>query len=456
MGKTEMLISNGIKNLKKNYYTKLPRTGIRPKLQSSLDIAWNQYAGALFTAINGGNTWENLQLVALAGLDQKLNWDDPDFGDYYFHKVTADLINSPGASYGKTTNSFSERYGAFIQDISVPPVDPIALSQAMLALTDYVNDETRHTDLIYNLNIEWRAFDVRQRNNLPSSLWVGYDDWWVQNGAKPYDMSLQVNLAYFQKFENLIQKAYNGGQNLDQILSAYGPSAKVKVKVPTNSTNSQVSGMAEIFPYQISDSYPNWLAGAKSGLLQKAVINVNKNSSTIDITNTTIAGGIGFGFGFFGGLLGGSRTTTQINTQSQNFSLQLEGVFNTFNILPGAWYSSNAFGLYKDGPFQPNSPTEHLYETSGLFGPKGFLSFEPLQAIVVYNPKLTVTFDSSDYHLFDQVTQGFTVFCIGPFVVGGGYYYDHQTSVTRDDDNFTFTIEIKDYAVLIGFNSQPI
>lgn len=423
---------------------------------SSIDDAWNLYAGSMKTLIGGTADMPNLQLVSLAGIEEKLNWDDSDFGDYYFHKVTCDLINTNGASYNKTDKSFSERYGLFIKDLQVPPVDLGALTKAIEAKNLLDSDETRHKELYDNLNLEWQAFDIRQRNNLPPICWVSFDDWWNNIAEDLYQRSREIVLAYYQNYKNWLQKAYNGGESISKILNAYDYTKKLKVKKPSASSSSHVGGIEEIYPYQISEDYKSWLNAAKNGQLARTQLTIKKDSYRSDVSQTDIGGGIGVGFGFFGALAFGQRRTLQIDTTSENFEMNFDGVFKMFNLFQSDWYNSSAFDLFRNGPFFPNSPMENLNRSNAIFGAKGFLSFKPARALVVFNPKLTMKFDRNIYHYFEQETSGFAGFCIGPFVIGGGSYYDHSISVTQDSDNFSFSFEIKNYAILIGSDNQEL
>ena len=431
---------------------------------TSIDDAWNAYSGAMQTFLGGGG-WPDLQLVSLADLQSAVNWDDPTYGDYYFNKVTCDLVNALGGTYGKTNRSFSETYGDFINDIFIPQPNADAQSQAKIALGNLLTDEQRHNTVMDNLNLAWQAFDASQRNGLPPSAWESYDDWWIDGGTPggavtgpqmQYNQSRELLLTYYQTYRYWLQQAFNGGETIANILQAYDISKKVKVKIPATNANTQTAGTIEVWPYQISESYSTWLANAKNGVYPRTSLNVDKNTFRYNLSQSTIAGGLGISLGFFGAIAGGVRNTITVDTQSTNFKLQFEGVFKTFNFIPGDWYKSDTFGFFKNGPFFPNSPSDTLNRSGALFSRTGLFNYEPTQAFVVYAPKVTITFDSDTYHYFEQTTQGFAGFCIGPFVVGGGSYYDHEVQINRNDDDFTFSFEISNYAILIGFNSQQL
>jgi len=461
--KNEKLIQSHQSFLRESFYSNReisnssePSNFLSAQILSSIDDAWNLYAGAMKVFVGGANDSPNLQLSSFASIEQKLNWDDPDFGDYYFHKISSDLINDRGANYSKTDKSFSERYGLFIGDITVPPMDMDALNKALEAKGLLDADERRHVDLYDNLNLEWQAFNVRQRNTLPPSQWKSFDQWWNDYAENNYRRSREIVLAYYQNYRSWIQKAFNGGEAISKILNAYQYAKKIKVKKPMSSSNSQVGGIIEIYPYQISEDYSSWLASAKRGDLARSNLTINKNTYRRNLAESNIAGGLGIGLGFFGAIAFGQRKTLQIDTTSENFSLTFEGVFKTFDILAGDWYNSSAFELFRTGPFYQNSPMENLNRTNSIFGPRGLLSFRPSKALVVYNPKMTVKFDRNIYHYFEQETRGFAGFCLGPFVIGGGSYYDHKVSVSNDNDNYSFSFEIKDYAILAAFDSQDL
>jgi hypothetical protein len=441
------------KSPKRNSFSNL----VSAQILSAQDDAWNMYAAAMNTHIAGNAKWENLQIVAPAQLAEKIGWDDPDFGDFYFHKITSDLVNGPGATYNKSDKSFSTRYGDFLSDVSRPPIDPDAQAKMIKANDLLTADETRHLGLIDNLNLEWIAFDKRQRHSLPPSQWESFDSWWGTHAAAQISRSQEIRLSYFMTYESLLQKAFQGGEALAQMLDVYkDPKSKILVKRPQNSPNSLYGGKSEVFPYQISEDYAEWLKAARAGHLARLPLKIKRNSQTIDTSASQIAGGIGVFIGFFGAVASGHRTTVSIDTSDDSFEFSFDAVFKTFEIIPGEWYGSSAFDYFRSGPFYPGSPSDHLNATGALFGPRGFLSFRPIRMIVAFNPKVTLRLSRSSYHYFHQETHGFGAFCIGPFVLGAGSYYDSKTTIVTSDDNFTIDFEIKDYAILVASDSQAL
>ncbi len=441
-------IEDASRFLTENYYGAPPAAAAPPELKSAVGIAaaeslnlqdqaWQRYAGALRTTITGGETFSNLQIVTVPA---EVHWDDPEFGPYYFHRDIADLMNATGGAYAKTDGSFSERYGIFLRDVQVPVVDEAALAASRTALMEASADEARHFDLEYNIQLEWQAFDDRQTASLPPARWITMEQWYERfRRNRLIEASSEIVLAHYAKYFHYIQKAFGGGQAVAGMISNYLNASLLDVSLPRLGS-TRPAGKRRIYPYEISVDYPTWLADARAGRHQRVSFTITHNTHAYDYSRTSIGGGIGIGLGFFGIIAGGRRDTVQIDTSSSSFRLHFEADLQTFGITPGPWYSSSAFELFASGPFQAKSNMERLHNAGALFGPKGYLNFRPARAIVAYKPVITVSLSRTEYHYFRQVTSGAAAFCLGPFVIGGGGYYDVRESVRWDDQNFTLTL----------------
>lgn len=415
--------------------------------------AWKLFAGALRNTITGGSNWDNLQLVTDK---HEIRWDDPEFGDYYFHKITADLINETGSSYRKTNYSFSERYGHFVNDLYKPPIDSEAYKKAREAFLEAMKAELDHKDIEDSIAQEWQHFDDRQRSGTDPADWITVDEWYNGRASRILQASKQLLSASWGKYYHWIQKAFGGGETVVNIMRKYQEIRKIKVKVPRVNTN-RTARKTEIFPYQISHDYPTWLSRARQRDKPNTIFSIRHNSHTYDYSRTRIGAGIGIGFGFFGVIAGGTRDTTRLSTTSQEFRLDFEADIKTFEILPGDWYDTSALNLFKNGPFAPNSAIENKYKRGELFGPKGFFSFSPIRAIVAYKPKVTVKLSRHEYRYFKQVTRGAAGFFVGPFAIGVGGYYDERKHVHWDDRNLTLKIyDGPETPHLIAFDSQKL
>jgi hypothetical protein len=459
----EALVDAAIRHLKNEHYGARPLGRPVPARRAlatpagELDLlqhAWDLFGGALRTTIQGGDQWKNLQVVSVPSMVQ---WDDPQFGPYYFHKDLADFINEIGSSYRKSDRSFSERYGQFLNDVLRPPVDQAALAASRTALAAASADDDRHADLVDNIQLEWQAFDNRQTSSLPPYQWITMEDWYESHGKnRVIAASREIVLATWATYFADIQQAFGGSETLARMIDQYLNAHLIEVALPrTDSTRP--AGKATIYPYQISPDYPSWLAQAKAGAHQIVRFTINHSTYAYDYSASSIGAGVGLFFGFFGVLGGGSRQTVTIDTMSTSFQLDFEADLQMFTITPGSWCSSSALKLFGDGPFYPQSRMDHLQEQGALFGPRGFLSFRPARAIVAYKPKITVRLAQSEYHYFKQVTQGSAGFFVGPFAIGVGSYYDVRESVRWDDQNLTLSLfNAPETPHLLAFDSQDL
>ncbi|MBV8757603.1 MAG: hypothetical protein JO257_10020 [Deltaproteobacteria bacterium] len=422
-----------------------------------LDHAWSIYAGGLRTVIAGGAQMDNLQLVTVPA---EVRWDDDTFGPYYFHHESADLINALGPTYEKTANSFAARYWAFLQDVTRPDVDEDELSKAKEALQKAQAAETEHATVVDSINLEWRQFDQRQVSSSPPSSWVTMDEWFEsRNKNAVIRASEEILLGAWAIYLGHIQKAFKGSQQLYDANHKFLNYGKQTCAVP--GIGNRPRGKTTLFGYQISNDYQSWIERARKGENQRTKFTVRHDSYTYNYSRTEIGGGIGIGFGFFGLVAGAHRSTVSVDSTREGFTLDFEADLSSFDITPDAsdtgWFDSTMFELYGDGPFYPNSPCAQKAASQSLFGPRGFLSFRPASAIVAYKPRVKVTLVSEQYHYFRQVTSGGGLFCIGPFVVGGGGGSSEQVNVSWNDNDCSFELYSglpKTY--LLAFNSQPV
>lgn len=266
--------------------------------------AWQLFTGALKTQIQGGDSWNNLQIVAVPS---EVHWDDPTFGQYYFHKDSSDLINELGGTYKKSDRSFSERYGVFLSDVLRPPIDQDALTKARAALTDIQTDQDRHDTLVDNIQLNWQAFDNRQTSSLPPSKWVSMEDWYdgTYGGTQHSDKnviiksSAELVLATHAIYLQSIQKAFGGQETLYKRIAQFQDAKLIEVTSP-RTDSSRPAGKKTIYPYQISPDFPGWLADAKAGKHQLTKFTIRHGTYSYDYSSTSIGAGIGVSFGFFG------------------------------------------------------------------------------------------------------------------------------------------------------------
>lgn len=416
------------------------------------DHAWKIYSGALRNTITGGDQWPNLQLPTTPVIVQ---WDDPEFGPYYFHRVISDLLNATGSSYKKTSKSFSERFGYFLNDVKREPINEDALNNSRTAMLAAMQAEVDHADILESIEREWQDYDDRQRSGSDPSRWRDIDWWYDRRYRRVLDASERIVLARWGKYLFWIQEAYGGQETLYKILDKFRTARKIEVKIPR--LGDQVAGKRKVYPYEISVDYPTWIEDARARQTPNVKFTIKKDSYQYDYSHTRIGGGVGVHFGFFGILVAGRRQTTQVDTLREGFELNFEADIQTFEMTPGEWYDSSAFELFREGPFFPGSPMDNLHRRKGLFGPNGYISFRPMRAIVAYKPKVRVKLWRNEYHYFRQVTQGGGGFFIGPFLIGGGGYYNEEVHVRWDDRNYTIDLfDAPETPVVLAFDSEEL
>jgi hypothetical protein len=424
-------------------------------LSTDQDRMWQFYAANLRSFITGGNPAENLQLATSLN---PIRWNDPDFGSYYFNIDTADKMPERGGQYAKSSQSFSQSYYAFMSSINPQPVDEGALAEALKIEEERRQDEFRLENLVFDYGAAWQSFDDRQRA-LPPQLRKTFEKWYEDVGAVASIKAVQdVINAKEGIYLYWMQKALSPDEPLLNALKKYRDFKRIlSIKVPRSSTNptDQSQGLTNVLAYALSPDFPNWMLEAPSRA-PNIKITYSTGATTYDYSRTSIAGGAIIGFGFFCAFGAGGRTTTAINSLSEDFTFEFKAVAEVFTINPDQWYDSTIFKLYQDGPFKEGGPIAKAYSEDRLFGPKGFISFRPARAIVAYKPSLTVKFSREEYNYFKQETNGWAAVGIGPFLIGAvGSYSDVRVSVRSNDESGTLELFADDnFPYLLGFDYE--
>ncbi|HEY1170430.1 MAG TPA: hypothetical protein VGH19_03585 [Verrucomicrobiae bacterium] len=425
------------------------------RFSEEYEAGWRMYYGALRTAISGGTNWKNLQLTTVP---ERVEWDNSEFGPYYFHKHAADHLQEEGATYKKTSKSFTDRYQAFIRDITRPPIDEAAYAEQIKMGLRWSDEMRILSELEESLSTEWMAFDARQRQSFPNdpTKWRSMAQWYEKNGDPQIDAQItSVNLRK-ASWLHWVQKAFGGGEAIYSIGEKFDAKNMIEVSVP-GVQSGQPIGKKRVFPYQISSDFPDWLKQARQENAPNVEFTIRQNSQEYDYRKQDICGGVGVSFGFFGFFAGAQRQSVAINTKSSSFSLNFKATLKVFDISPGAWYDSTAFEIFSKGPFNAGSPMDNLLKRDGLVGPGKFISHRPSRAIIAYKPKVTVRVSKTEYQYFHEVTRGGGGFFIGPFAIGGGSYYDEKKHVQWNERDASITIhDGPDAAMLLAMDSEPL
>ncbi len=421
---------------------------------AELDDAWKAYFSALRGAITGGNPNSAPNLQMAIGTEV-LRWDDTRYGDYYFNVASSDLVNDTGSSYKKTSKSFSERYKHFLKGLYASDVNEDEFIKAQQSLIQLDQAESDHDELQLSIQLQWQAFDDRQR---ASGRVIYTVDQYYERKQRILNASRTLVDIRFADFVHHTQLAYNGSESLIKELEKFEKYKKIEVKIPRITNNGVLDGgKLDIYQYQILEDYPTWLDEARNGRLQPIKFTINNSSYRHNYSQQSISGGAIIGFGFFGIIGAGGRTTTQINSTHSNFKLEFSAVIGGFTVFPGQWFSREIMELYSNGPFIPNSPIQRKYETGTLFGHNGFISYRPLKFFVAYKPTVKVSMSYEDFSYFRQITRGVTAFAVGPFIVGAGSYYNETRNVSWNERDYSVTLfDAPDYPVLLAVDNEKL
>ena len=185
--------------------------------------------------------------------------------------------------------------------------------------------------------------------------------------------------------------------------------------------------------------YEEWQAKSVKGIVDVGPIKLNGTTSTSDWSSvgwsSHIAGGFSFFFSFWGEHSSSQQNVSE-NWSSSNYEISVSFTgLATVPLHPGPWMKTALIQRFR----------EQLRKDSGkFFGEEGCLGLLPTQAIIGFEPKITLTLDNAQYSKFKTTLQTETTarFAIGPFFIGGGTVrtYGEKQNVSYSDDSCSITL----------------
>ena len=161
------------------------------------------------------------------------------------------------------------------------------------------------------------------------------------------------------------------------------------------------------------------------------------SSSWSDMGWTSESAGL-FAYGFFDvwGETSSSSDTQTSFAMDSSFHMQIDFVgLNTFTLSPGGWFDLGIVNSYRN-QLLPNSPD--------LFSPGGALARVPYQAVIGFQPSITLSMSQENFSTFQSTFQSQTTagMGFGPFVVGETHSstYANKSGVAFDAQSATVTV----------------
>ncbi len=422
-------------------------------MTTTTDI-WQKYATELTNLVTSGQFDSTNQVISFAGTT--LSVDLGNANPKVINDVVYNIANTVPAyspSYAAKGGLISS-YASFLDAIDLkgdpnPNLDP----EINNATSAFNNAQTNFIDVQTKAYSAWANFKTASGSD--TSFFT-----WVQSNYPVYIQAKSTLQATESKLQQLnIQKYGQGYQIIADamnMVSSTSGALDITAQTPYNmavasgATAPAGSGPA-VLPgqtpppqaSQLVDSYaPAYGLNAfttKYQEWQTASVNNQRTGGTIAISSSSKASqwsqfgwsaNVGGLFGDFLSIVGAGSTsgqTTTFNTQSEAFGLEVSFTgLGTFMLNQGKWYQAGLIQDYKDN-LKPNSPD--------FFGEHGSMGLIPTQAIVGFEPEITLTLDQSDYDKFVQTWQAnaSASLNLGPFRLGSA---NVSTYGSRQDISF--------------------
>ncbi len=387
------------------------------------------------------------------------NADPAIVNGYVFNIGNTIPANSP--AYAPGSGLFSS-FDVFLDSINLKGnPDPNIDSQINLANAALTNAQNNFTGLQTKAVAAWNAAKAID----PTITFANF----VNQQYSVYNAALSTLNAATANFQGLMIKKYGQGYSLIQAarnnMSALSGAGNMSM---ANTFNMLVKtgavappGSVAVLPGQdppvpasslvqyylpsyslqgFAAQYAQWQANSANG---------TGNAVSIHVDSTATAGSWSqfgfkaaaqaeFAYDFFSAFVKSSaQSDTQSSfTTSDSFSLDIDFVgLNSFLVAPGPWFDNGILTTYKN-QLLPNSPP--------FFSSDGSLARLPYQAVIGFEPTLTLKMSHSDYTALSSQFKSQTNvgFGFGPFVIGSGSLstYSDKSSVAFNDANTTIVI----------------
>ena len=398
--------------------------------------------------------------MASTTLSLDLGNPDPAVVNGYIYNL-GNTIPAPSPSYAPGSALFTA-YQRFLDSIDLHGDDnPNLDSQINIAAANMNAAQTNFQNVQTQAIAAWTAYKaVMPGVSFPDYVTQQYSNYAQAKNALDATTAAWQQLMtqkYGQGYE-IIANARNrlsptGGAA--DILSAnsYNMAVKTGVAVPAGSTpvlpgatpppaaGAMVPSYDPAFALQSFTSvYQQWQANSANKAAPAASINVNGSAADqgFEDMGWSAEGGGLFSYGFFDlfGETSASKDTQTSFAMDSSFNMQVDFVgLNTFTIAPGGWFDLGLVQSYR-GQLLPGAPD--------LFSPAGALARIPYQAVVGFQPTITLSMSKENFSTFASQFQSHTTagFGFGPFVIGEAHCstYANKSSVSFDSESATVTV----------------
>ena len=422
---------------------------------------WHKYAQQILQVASPDFDPSKQQFsVASSTLAIDLGNADPAIANAYIYQM-GNTIPAASPAYAPGSSLLGS-YRLFLDSIDLggdanPNLDP-QINQAAAALTAAQNNfltvqatavSAWKTYQAINPNIGFNDYVTSQyptyiqARNALSGAESAYAGLMTQKYGTGYEVIAQARDAVGANggaADIAMQNGYNMAIKTGSVAPA-GAVGTLPGQTPAPAASTLVQTFAPAFSLNgFASVYKGWQAASASGAAPAASIKVDGSaaaSSWSDMGWTLdAAGGVSYGFFDMWAENSTSSDTQTAFAMQDEFSLQVDFVgLNVFTLTPGQWFDLGLLNTYKN-KLLPNS--------APFFTAQGALGRIPVQAVIGFNPTITLSMSHQDYSSFQSSFQSETTAgaSFGPFVIGDVHStaYNDKASVAFDSSSGTIKI----------------
>ncbi|WP_026353891.1 hypothetical protein [Woodsholea maritima] len=428
---------------------------------ASTGDVWGQYASQLLQTVTTGQFDPSKQGMnfASANLSVDLGNSDPDVVNEYIYQI-GNAIPAASPSYTPQSDLVSS-YQVFLDNIDLGgDTNPNLDSQINIAASSMNTAQTNYADVQGKAITGWTQY----KQIAPNITFPAY----VQSQYPTYIQARNALSASTSKWQQLMTQKYgagyeviaqardmlsvSSGANDITLQTPYNMGVKTGTIAPAGSTpvlpgatpatpaSSLISSFAPAFSIDgFTQKYQEWQTASASG--QTGQVIKFDSSSTAESWNHfgwSASGSGGFDDWFVDVEVQHSSSSDTHTFDYKNQAFSFEAAFTglgAFMLTPGKWFQRGLIQNYHN---------KLLKNAPDFFGPNGSLGRIPTQAIIGFEPKITLTLSHSDYQYMNSVfkSETTTSINIGPFSIGSAHhsYYANKTDVQFHDDSNTIVI----------------
>jgi len=422
-------------------------------MTTTTDI-WQKYATELTNLATAGQFDSNNQVISFAGttLSVDLGNANPKVINDVVYQI-ANTVPAYSPSYAPKGGLISS-YASFLDAIDLkgdpnPNLDS-QINEATVAFTNANNNF---------LSVQTKAYEAWANFKKASGSDVSFSTW-VQNSYPVYIQAhstleatesklQQLNIQKYGQGYQIIASALNmvssttgardimsqNNYNMAVASGATAPAGSGPAVLPGETPQQPASELVDSFApayglNAFTTKYQEWQTASVNNQRSGGSISVSSSSKASQWSQFGWSANVGGLFGDFLSIVGAGSTsgqTTTFNTQSEEFGLEVSFTgLGAFLLNQGQWYQAGLVQDYKN-QLKPNSPE--------FFGEHGSMGLVPTQAIVGFEPEITLTLEQSDYDKFVQTWQAnaSASLNLGPFRIGSA---NVSTYGSRQDISF--------------------